>query len=262
MSITTIHTHLENLGLNHHERSVYMALLTQGQQPASSLALRSKTPRSTIRSILDRLCSMGIVDKIYRGNTQLYSCLPADALVRYLERDLAEKERQSQALRALAPAIDALRNAESHRPAVRYFEGEKGIIEAFNHSLASGANEILFMTSYDFFQSKRVRDYDIHEYLPTRVRKKIFMRVLSDRNEESAHWQSRSKDEFRSHRYLPKHTRMPGSFFIYGQFVLYFSANKGEYIAVLTESPVMAETMRTLFECLWNTSAARPIQHN
>lgn len=252
-----IHELLQHLGLHHHERSVYLALLTQGQQPASSLALRSRTPRSTIRSILDKLCGMGIVDKIYRGNTQYYSCLPAEALVRHAERDIAAKQRQAEALRTLAPSIDALRNVESHRPAVRYFEGESGIVEAFNHSLASGAKEILFISSYAFFQSKRVRDYDIHEYMPTRVRKKMFMRVLSERNAESAHWHRRSADEYRSHRFLPKGTNLPGSFFIYGHFVLYFSANAGEEIAVLTESPVMADTMRTLFDCLWRTSSAR-----
>lgn len=258
MSFVAIHDHLERIGLNHHERSVYMALLTRGQQPASALALRSRTPRSTIRSILDKLCSMGIVDKIYKGNTQHYSCLPADALVRYVERDLAEKKRQAEALKGLAPAIDALRNVEGHRPTARYFEGAKGVIEAFHHSLFCGAKEILFISSYDFFENERVRDYDVNEYMPTRVKRGIFMRVLSERNKESAYWHKHSPTQLRSHRYLPKHTRLPGSFFVYGHFVLYFSANKGEEIAVLTESPVMAETMRALFECLWRTAAARP----
>jgi sugar-specific transcriptional regulator TrmB len=251
MDLRSLQVLLERIGLNHHESMVYTTLLTHGQKPASAIAQLSGTPRSTIRSILDTLCDMGIVDKIYRGNAQYYSCLPSGALVRSIEQDVAEKKRHADAVREMAPFLDGLRNTENQLPLVRYFEGEKGIIEAFNHSLISGAREILFITSYDFFQTKRIRDYDMKDYLPSRIRRGIHMRVLSERNTETSYWHKRSKNELREHRFMPKDAKLPGNFFIYDRFVLYFSANKGEYIAVLTESGVMAATMRTLFECLW-----------
>ncbi len=254
MDRTALQGALERIGLNHHEAQVYLALLAQGHLPASKLALASSTPRSTIRSILDALCAKGVVDKLYRGNTQYYSCLPADALVRAVEREAAEKKRHADVLRELVPMLESMRHAESTLPRVRYFEGEDGVIEAFNHSLVHATGEILFITSYDFFQTERIRAYDVEEYLPDRIRRGIHMRVLSERNAATAYWHERSTAELRAHRFIADGQKLPGNFFIYDAYVLYFSANNGEYIAVLTESAVMAATMRTLFESAWGAA--------
>jgi sugar-specific transcriptional regulator TrmB len=243
---------LENVGLNHHEAAVYMSLLEHGTKPALFIARTSNTPRTTIRSILDKLARQGIVDKLYRGSTQYYSCLPPEALIRFIERDITEKMARKKALLEAVPLFHSLMGTNDLVPKVRYFEGEQGIMEAFNHSLISGAKEILFFTSYDFFQTKKVRDYDVGTYLPSRIRRNIRMRVLGAKNKESLLW-SKRKNELREHRFLPPAYGFPGNFFIYENFVLYYSANDGEYIAVLTESAVMAQTMRMLFECLWNT---------
>lgn len=243
--------HLEAAGLHHHEAQVYVSLLSEGQRSASELAKKSRTPRTTIRSILDRLCEKGLVDKIYRGNAQYYSCLPADALVRAMERDIGAKQRRVDVMRDMIPTIEAMRTTGSSLPLVRYFEGEQGIMEAFNHSLTCGEKEILFITSYDFFQTQAVREYDVGEYFPTRIRRGIHMKVLGEQSKEAKYWDHRKKGELREHRFLPKGEKLPGNFFIYGKYVLYFSANKGEYIAVLTESSVMAATMKTLFKNLW-----------
>jgi sugar-specific transcriptional regulator TrmB len=242
---------IEAAGLNHHEARVYIALLSEGQRSASELARQSRTPRSTIRSILDRLCEKGIVDKIYRGNVQHYSCLPTGALVRAMEREITERQERADKLRSTIHKLEALRTTGVHLPVVRYFEGEQGVMEALHHSLVNGSKEILFLTSYDFFQNERVRKYDIEQYLPDRLRRGIRMRVLGEKSKEATHWHQRSAKELREHRFLSKGKKLPGNFWIYGNYVLYFSANKGELIAVLTESAVMAATMKTMFEELW-----------
>lgn len=248
---------LESIGLNHHESSVYLSLLQRGHQPASVIARESRAPRSTIRSILDALCRRGIVEKIYYGNTQHYACLPPEAIARSVEEDITEQKRTLKRIHEAIPMLRAFQGSQTLLPKVRYFEGEKGIIEAFHHSLFSGAEEILFLTSYDFFQSRRVRAYDVEEYLPTRIKRSIHMRVLGARTKEAELWAKRAKKELREHRFLEPKYNFEGNFFIYGDFVLYFSSNAGEYIAVLSESAVMAKTMRALFECLWQEAAMK-----
>lgn len=254
MDVSTILPTLESAGLNHHEACVYLTLLIDGQRSASDVARKSRAPRTTIRSILDRLCEKGVVDKIYRGNVQYYSCLPASALVRAIERDIAERKRNIDRVRTAVPLVESLRTTGGHIPVVRYFEGEQGVMEALHHSLISGSKEILFLTSYDFFRTKAVRAYDVEEYLPDRVRRGIRMRVLGEKNQEASYWKMRSKKELREHRFLSRGAVLPGNFWIYGKYVLYFSANNGEFIAVLTESSVMAATMRTMFEELWKNA--------
>lgn len=244
---------LERIGLNHHESRVYLTLLSHGRKPASVVARISGAPRNTIRSILDKLCRMGLVDKIYRGNTQHYGCLPPDAIERYVGHTIAERQRQLDEVRIAMPAFNAARNADSVMPTVRYFEGPSGVIEAMRHSLVTEPREILFISAYNFFQDREVKQYDVHEYLPERLRRGIRMRVLSEENPETLHWHGRAKQELREHRFLTKDRKLPGNFFLYDRFVLYFAANQGEYIATLTESFLQADTLRTLFEALWVT---------
>ncbi len=245
---------LEQIGLNHHESQVYLALLMHGRKPASSVARLSGAPRGTVRSILDKLTKLGLVDKIYHGNTQHYACLPPDALERFVEQDIAIRTRKLSLIRDAIPALKAMRNAEAVMPAVRYFEGEAGVIEALRHSLITEPKEILFVSSYDFFKNERVGSYDANEYLPSRIRRGIRMRVLSEQNVEAEYWDKRAAKELREHRFVAKGLKLPGNFFIYDRFVLYFAANQGEYIASLTESALMAATLKTMFEALWATA--------
>lgn len=137
-------------------------------------------------------------------------------------------------------------------PKVRYFEGEKGIIEAFNHSLfAEGVEEILFCTSYAFLRTPGIRRNDLHFYIPLRLKKGIRMRVLSDASPVAREFMRSSKKQMRQHRFLRAGVTLPGNFHIYGNYVAYFSNGQQETFAMICESESMASTLRLLFELLW-----------
>lgn len=252
MDTARLRSILERIGFNHHESAVYLELLQHGEQPASAIARKTRTPRSTIRSILDKLCSRGVVGKIYRGNTQRYFCLPPDALEGSVRRDIEEQSVRLSLIGESLPLFAAARGEIGVFPKVRYFEGEKGLIEAFNHSLfVEGLEEILFFTSYAFLKSPVVRKNDVEFYVPLRVKKGINMRVLSDRSPEAMAFFAQGKAQLRTHRFLPPGTVPPGNLHIYGDFVTYFSAGEGEAFAMLCESRSMASTLKLMFELLW-----------
>jgi hypothetical protein len=143
-------------------------------------------------------------------------------------------------------------------PKVRVFEGPDQVIEAFNHSLfTEGIHEILFMTSYHFLRDPVVRRNDINFYIPRRVKKGIFMKVLVGRAEDKDVPYANDKSQLRERRQLTNTRTLPGNFHVYGNFVVYFSAGDKEYLAVLVESPMMAETMRSLFNVMWDMSEKR-----
>jgi hypothetical protein len=135
---------------------------------------------------------------------------------------------------------------------VQVFEGADQVIEAFNHSLfTEGIKEILFVTSYHFLRDPVVRKNDINFYIPRRVKKGIKMRVLVGRADDADKPIRDDKDELRERRQLTNTVALPGNFHVYGNYVVYFSAGAHEYLAVLIESPMMAETMRSLFNVMW-----------
>lgn len=244
---------LEDIGFNHHESGVYLQLLETGEQAASVIARKSKIPRSTVRNILDKLCERGVVRKMYKRNTQYYRAERPSSLVRHLENRMRDQELQIGQIQRALPQLEALYRDDGIIPKVRYFEGEKGVIEAFNHSLfAEDVNEILFMTSYTFLRTPAILNNDDDFYIPLRVRKGIRMRVLVGmRKDLDVRKKYNDKSELRERRYIAEKFALPGNIHIYGSYTVYFSAAGGEQMAVLIESKMMADTMRALFEFMW-----------
>ena len=244
---------LEQMGFTPHESRVYLDLLNLGETSASKLAAQLGLARTTTRNTLDRLYEEGLLNRIYRRNTQFYNCKPPSALVDLLKtrEDLASK--QLKKANQLLPNFMALYQSNAVVPKVRVFEGEKQVIEAFNHSLYAEVGEILFFTSYKFLQSQAIQKNDDEFYIPERIKKGIELRVLVGKTENASKMCKVNPSELRERRFIPDKFVLPGNIHVYGDFVVYFSTQNSETMAVLVESRIMAETMRTLFECIWES---------
>ncbi len=242
---------LEKAGFNHHESRLYLLLLQHSVQSASQLARKTQTPRNTVRSALDRLCEKGVVNKILKRNTQFYWCTDVTKVVAYFEEKIRQNQSVIQELKDHLSVLNNLKGQKNFAPKVVLYEGEKGVIEAFNHSLYAGVKEILFLTSYRFMQSDRVRKNDLEFYIPMRIKKGIKMRVLSEKNEIALSFKEKAGQSLRQHKLVPAQIKIPGNIHIYGSFVMFFSSHDGENMATLIESPIMAQTMRTFFEFMW-----------
>lgn len=243
---------LDDIGLNSFESQIYLQLLHGGEQAASVVASKTKIPRSTTRGALDRLCEKGLVRKIYKRNTQFYSCKPPSALVEFLEKEVTEKARAIEEVRILVPLLSSFHEANNITPKVRLFEGRDQIIEAFNLSLFDeSTTELLIFTSYEFLQNPVIRKNDDEFFIKTRIKKGIPARVLVGKTAESQKLVKNAPAELRERRFIPEKYALPGNIHIYGDSVLYFSTKKGEDIAVLVEGAMMADTMKALFEFMW-----------
>lgn len=244
---------LEGIGFNHHESTVYLQLLQSGEKAASDIARTTRLPRSTVRNTLDVLCMRGVVRKLYKKNTQYYRIDDPKALVSHLKHTLDETKEKIESLERSMPQFSAMLRKDAPVPKVTLYEGQAGVIEAFNHSLfIDDVREILFFTSYSFIRDKLILKNDDKFYIPLRVKKRIRMRVLvGKRKDLDPRKKYNDPSELRERRYIPEKFALPGNLHIYGNFVVYFSADKGEYMAVLVESAMMADTMRALFNFVW-----------
>ena len=252
---------LEDIGFNHHESTIYLQLLQAGEQPASQVARQTRIPRSTVRGVLDKLCERGVVRKLFKRNTQYYRCEDPASLVRHLQGRIAEDRQNIERIEGTLPQLNALLRKDSVIPKVKYFEGAKGVIEAFNHSLfVEDIEEILFFTSYSFIRNTVILKNDDDFYIPLRVKKRIRMRVLvGKRKDLDPRKKYNDPTELRERRYIPEQYTLPGNIHIYGNFVVYFSASESEYMAVLVESAMMADTMRALFNFMWEQCKSSPV---
>lgn len=242
---------LSNIGLNHYASKIYLYLLAHGEQAASKVATATQIPRSTTRGILDQLCQKGIVSKLYKQNTQYYRCKEPAALKALLQGQIADINKSLSQLEDLTPTLQGLYENRKVLPKVQYFEGTEQVIEAFNKSLFADIDEILIFTSYQFLQNPLIRQNDDEFFIKTRIEKGIKARVLVGKNEESSKMIKQAPAELRERRFIPEKYVLPGNIHIYGNSVMQYTASNDEYIAVLTESQMMADTMRALFEFMW-----------
>ena len=252
LSMQDLQALFEGIGLNHHESTVYMHLLAHGEMAASKIGVATRIPRSTVRGVLDKLCERGLVTKIYKRNTQYYSCKPASAWIKYLKHEAEQTEKHLAEIQAALPMISALHGRSNIVPKVRVFEGPEQVKEAFNSTLyVEGLKEICVLTSYEFLKHPLLRKNDDAFYIPLRVKKGITLRSLVGKTDLKDKYKKSEPLELRQRRFLPKDYQFPGTFYIYGDCVLYFSASDDEYIAIIVESALMARTMKALFEFMW-----------
>lgn len=242
---------LEKIGLNHHESTIYLHLLYQGELPASYIAHALKLPRSTTRGILDKLCEIGIVSKLYKRNTQYYFCNRPNAITQYLERSIELKQEQLEEVKNVLPMLDSIHAQKGIVPKVQVFEGPEQVIEALNSSLFQDITELLVFTSYEFLENPLIRKNDKEFFMKRRIQKGIYARVLVGKTTESSKLVKKAPGELRERRFISPQYELPGNVHIYANTVVYFSASKNEYLAVLIQSKMIADTMRALFEFMW-----------
>lgn len=243
---------LEQIGFDHHQSTVYLHVLRRPDQPASVIAQQLRLPRSTVRGVLDQLCANGVMTKVYRRNTQYYACKSPKALVAYQGQKVEQAHEHLRAITASLPQFSTMFASPQIVPKVQVFTGPKEVIEAFNHSLyVDGISEILFMTSYRFLRDPVIKKNDFDFYIPRRVKKGISMRVLVGQADLQDVPKRDDKREKRERRTLSTKHMLLGNVHIYGNYVAYFSAGEQEYLAIVVESAIMANTLRSVFEALW-----------
>lgn len=229
-----------------------MMLLYMGEQPASVISKKTEIPRSTARGILDRLCEKGIIHKVYKRNTQFYTCKPPKSLITYLKSEIASTKENINKIKDVMPLLSSFYENRGVAPKVRVFEGPEQVIEAFNLSLFdNNVQEILIFTSYEFLKDPLIRHNDDEFFIKRRVNKGIKARVLVGKTDESSKMIKKSPKELRERKFIPEQYSLPGNIHIYSDYVLYFSTINDQYMAVLVEGAMMANTLKTLFEFMW-----------
>lgn len=242
---------LQSIGLNHFETTIYLQLLNGGEQSASVIARTTNTPRSTTRGVLDKLCERGIVGKLYKRNTQFYSAKSPQSLLQFMQRTIEEKQENITKIQEILPILTSIHQRRNIAPKVQFFEGRDQVIEAFNRCLfVENIKELLIFTSYEFLKDPAIRKNDDDFFIKMRMKKGIFARVLVGKTDEKGK-NVNKPNEMRERRFIPKKYSLPGNIHIYGDTVLYFSIREKTHIAVLLEDPMMADTMKSLFEFMW-----------
>jgi len=242
---------LEKIGLSNKEVTVYLASLHLGSQPASTIAKTTGIKRTTIYDIFDGLIKKGLASKIDKGAAVYFQVLDPKNLINYLERDKNEYirkiEKEKQEINEILPALQSLENPESTKPKVQFFEGEKGMREAYENTLTSSEPIRAYANVEDMH--KGLPNF-FPEYYQRRKDADIHIRAICPDNKLSIERKSHDKEEMREIRLVDKEKyEFSPELNVYDDKVLI--ASWQEKMAILIESREIADLHKKMYDLLW-----------
>jgi len=243
---------LRKIGLSEKEIKVYLNALQLGSQPASVIAHRVELNRSTVYDVFASLIKKGLASKTEVAGTTYFQVLDPKNLVNYLEREKVEyvkqKEKDKQAIEALLPVLKSLENPLSTKPKVQYFEGERGMREAYEDTLTA-KEEILAYANPQTMHEGLPNFFP--EYYARRSEAGIHIKAISPNNALSVERHKHDQQELREMVLVPaQEYSFAPEMNIYDDKIII--ASWTEKIAILIQSQEIADLHKKIYKLAWD----------
>lgn len=243
---------LSKIGLSDKEITIYLISLRLGSQPASILSKQTGINRTTIYNIFESLIKKGLASKIDKGAATYFQVLDPSNLMSYLERNkneyIREIDKQKKEVEEILPTIKSLENPAGTKPKVQFFEGEKGMREAYENTLKS--NEPIRAYANPEDMHKGLPNF-FPEYYERRKNAGIKIRAISPDNKLSVERHRHDKKEIREMKLIDrKKYEFSPEINIYDDKVLI--ASWQEKMAILIESREIADLHKKMYDLLWS----------
>lgn len=244
---------MEDIGLSPKEHKVYLELLKIGTGKAGVLAKKTELNRTSVYDILESLGRKGIISSYRKGSQTYFSATDPHRLLSYLEQEKADKVADIEAnkvrLEALLPQFISLQDISPNRPKVQFFEGEKGILEAYEDTLTSRGPILAYANVATMHEG--LPNF-FPQYYKRRAAKKIFIRGICPQNEITYERHKHDQEEMREIRFLPNaEMTFSPEVNIYNNKMLI--ASWKEKMAIIIESKELADLQKLAFELVWQS---------
>lgn len=242
---------LQKIGLSEKEVKVYVTSLRFGSQPISVIARYAAINRTTAYDIFEGLIKKGLASKVNKKKATYFQVLDPENLLRYLDRECEEFgrkiERDKKMLEELIPVLKSLENPASSKPKVKFFEGEKGMREAYETTL--DAKEPIRAYA-NIEEMHRGLPNFFPEYYARRSGSGIPIRCIAPDNFLSKERHTHDKEELREMKLVSrkKYSFSP-ELNIYHDKVLI--ASWREKMAIIIESKEIADLHKAMYDLLW-----------
>ncbi len=236
---------LISAGLLPSEAKVYLAARELGSSTAQHIADKAKISRTATYEAIELLKKRGLIAISNIGKKKLFVAEDPDRIVSYLKK---EQEKTQNTLRDVERSVDALRLLSGGtRPTMKVYEGEEALHAYFDHVVLTNPKEWLEMTNADNVYDQ----IDEHTLLSAR---KSLQSIPPDRIYLLYRGTRKNPRAGANFAKLPDtYGNFHGNIAIYGDNIALVTY-VGKVVAVLIESPILAETMRTLFWAAWEAS--------
>ncbi len=243
--------YLKVLGFNGKEIRIYLALLENGEQPASFISKKLSMPKATALFILHRLRDHGYLRMRKKEKTEYFFADPSD-----LERAKSgELEKESEALKHLIPLLKETKNPLTSPPKLSFFEGVASCKVAYGKLLESTTEILEFATHEDL--AEKFGEKWMDKFIATRAKRKIFIRSICHDTPFDRYLVPLDKKQQRATKFISeKNGKMFSCIDIYEDKLLILNLSSDAF-GILIENSAIVETMKTIHRLAWNSKEAK-----
>ncbi len=246
---------LEQIGLNPIEIKTYLATLEMGPDGAAAIASSAGLNRITAYEALKRLSKRGLIRIRAKRNTSVryFEAEPMSVIEEKLNEQKSQIDETIGSIAGLKAEFAARYARRPEKPDVLFYEGEEGIKNALQDTLAQKPDEILSFASADSLEEGFTKKF-LESYWRRRTELKIPSRGIVPKTQRALDIFTAEKNskELRRIKLLPKELKtFNNEIDIYGDNVAIISLVKNQEHAVIIRSKTIAQSLRSLFEVFW-----------
>lgn len=237
---------LKGVGLSANEANIYIALLTLGPNPVSTIAKRTDLNRSSCYDILKRLMKKGFLHQTNKGNIAYFGAVEPKFVLQQLSNRKDNLEYKIENLRQSLNQLEQLQHDHLQKPSVVFFEGKAGILNIMEDTLSSSETIRAYASLSEL--TAILPNY-FPKYYKRRTNKGIFVRAIYPANKQSYAHKLRDFKENRESRLIPPEFDFNLDILIYDNKVAITSLK--EEFGLLIKSESMANAQKKIFDIIW-----------
>jgi len=248
---------LQELGLSISQSSVYLATLKLKKASVLDIAKTTNIQRPTIYDAVRILEQSGLVGYVVEGSKKYIVPNKPDNLTTLIQK------KQKLACSLIPDLEDIYEDSRSLPPKIRFFQGEEGLKKLTEVILTSKEKKIRTLADYEENIQKPFSEQFLRRLWKARTQKNIFGHILYTNKSLSLLKKSPDYNEIgnikynREVRILPKELDMNILYTIVDNNVLFWSSKEENY-SFHFSSPSYANSLKSIFDFLWNQSEKFP----
>ncbi len=242
---------LRQLGLNEKEAQFYLVLIEHEALTTAELAKATKESRTNAYMIIEKLQAMRLVV----GDSSPVKRFTAVSPVQ-LQRMLMDKQEDLKALnarlRSILPGLNSKYQLAHHKPGVIYRLGLEGLQESFEDMTRTGKEVLFFMSDISAHNEEAfaVVLKSLEDRKKSGIKSRALLHNAGREYSGIAEWPTKRNVNVRFSGDIP----YEGEVAIYGDKCV-FTVYVPDIIVTTITNPVIASTMRTVFDNLWQLAS-------
>lgn len=242
---------MSNKFISEKESEVFVALQKLGKSLVSQIAKETLINRTALYHTLSLLKDKGLVNEIKTDKLSYFEAVTLVEFEQWEKRKLLEFQNQSEKIKDLIKN-NSQKNVLPSK--YKFYEGTDAVKNLYDETWRNNTKkEILAITDYKKAY-ETLGDYFENDYFPTRVRKRIKVKSLLEKNDYGKKDLIRAEKLLRDMRFSNIFKDLGIEMNIFDNYVSLVSFDKKRPTGVLIQNELISSAFRKIFMFIWEKS--------